>query len=214
MWTESWTTGTWQGRHGLFLEEAGLASSSAPVLNVKSGAEYSQHRTSTSAYTYLWHFWDSDILGGFWQQNPLQEKQKDQLPAIGETFEGDIVLRNLTDPSLAHAHLANPDLLWPRGIVEYKFYWTFPQKHQTSVREAMDYITERTPCVTFVPVNSDSINYVTIISSGSKCASELGMKGGRQMLWLNSGCFRNGLIIPVHELLHTLGFGGLYMGFK
>ena len=94
-------------------------------------------------------------------------------------------------------------------MVEYKFYRTFPPKHQTVVREAMDYITKRTPCVTFVPVDSDSINYVTIVSSGTKCASELGMKGGRQMLWLNSGCFRKGLIVPVHELLHTLGSGGL-----
>ena len=116
---------------------------------------------------------------------------------------------NLTDPSLAEAHLANPDRLWPLGLVEYKFYRTFPPKHQTMVREAMDYITERTPCVTFVQGNSDSINYVTIINHGSKCASDLGMKGGRQMLWLNSECFRNKLIIPVHELLHTLGFRGI-----
>ena len=118
-----------------------------------------------------------------------------------------MVVRNLTDdPLVSNARLADPDLLWPLGIVEYKFYRTFPPKHQTSVREAMDHITSRTPCVTFVPANHDSINYVTIISSGSKCASELGMKGGRQMLWLNSRCFRNGLIVPVHELLHTLGF--------
>ena len=142
------------------------------------------------------------------------EEDPDQLPTIEETFEGDIVLRNLTDPSLADAHLADPDLLWPRGMVEYKFYLTFPPKHQTSVREAMDYITSRTPCVTFVPANNNSINYVTIVSSGSKCASELGMKGGRQMLWLNSGCFRNKLLIPVHELLHTLGFRGVIDGMK
>ena len=58
--------------------------------------------------------------------------------------------------------------------------------------------------MTFVPANSESINYVTIIT-GKMCASELGMKGGKQMLWLNSGCFENGLMTPVHELLHTLG---------
>ena len=128
---------------------------------------------------------------------------------MDEIFEGDMVVRNLTDPLLSNARLADPDLLWPLGMVEYRFYRTFPPKHQTSVREAMDYITERTPCVTFVPADSESINYVTIINSGTKCASELGMRGGRQMLWLNSGCFRNKLMIPVHELLHTLGPGGL-----
>ena len=32
------------------------------------------------------------------------------------------------------------------------------------------------------------------------------MKGGEQMLLLNSRCFDQGLIVPVHELMHTLGF--------
>ena len=122
-------------------------------------------------------------------------------------FEGDIVIRNFTDnPNISNARLADPDLLWPQGIVEYRFYKTFPKSQRTSVMEAMDYITGRTPCVTFVPADAETINYVTIVSSGSKCASQLGMQGGRQMIWLNSGCFRDGLIIPVHELLHTLGF--------
>ena len=125
-----------------------------------------------------------------------------------------MVVRNLTDPLVSNARLANPDLMWPLGMVEYKFYRSFPPKHQTMVREAMDYITERTPCVTFMLADSESINYVTIISSGTKCASELGMRGGRQMLWLNSGCFENGLMIPVHELLHTLGLRGVIDGIK
>ena len=40
------------------------------------------------------------------------------------TIEGDIVLRDsaLTDPRLLDAHLANPDRLWPSGVVEYRFY--------------------------------------------------------------------------------------------
>ena len=32
------------------------------------------------------------------------------------------------------------------------------------------------------------------------------MKGGEQHLYMNTGCFANGLLTPVHELLHTLGF--------
>ena len=69
----------------------------------------------------------------------------------------------------------------------------------------MDYITKLSPCITFVPANSSSPNYVTIYP-GTECKSELGMRGGQQVMYLNSGCFRNGLIVPVHELLHTLGF--------
>ena len=69
----------------------------------------------------------------------------------------------------------------------------------------MDYITKLNPCVTFVPANSSSRNFVTI-DSGPTCSSEVGMRGGEQLLYMNAGCFDNGLIVPVHELMHTLGF--------
>ena len=82
----------------------------------------------------------------------------------------------------------------------------FPfRTHRTVVQNAMQYITDRTPCVTFLPANSSSPNYVMFIP-GTECASELGMKGGEQIVYLNAGCFRNGLIVPVHEILHVLGF--------
>ena len=73
------------------------------------------------------------------------------------------------------------------------------------MRKAMDYITKLTPCVTFVPANSSGRNFVTI-DSGPTCSSEVGMRGGEQLLYMNAGCFDNGLIVPVHELMHTLGF--------
>ena len=73
------------------------------------------------------------------------------------------------------------------------------------MRKAMDYITKLTPCVTFVPANSSSRNFVTI-DSGPTCSSEVGMRGGEQLLYMNAGCFDRGLIVPVHELMHTLGF--------
>ena len=86
-----------------------------------------------------------------------------------------------------------------------KFYKLFLSELRILTRKAMDYITKLSPCVTFVPANSSSPNYVTIYP-GTECKSELGMRGGQQVMYLNSGCFRNGLIVPVHELLHTLGF--------
>ena len=73
------------------------------------------------------------------------------------------------------------------------------------MREAMDLITNNVSCITFVPALPGSINFVTIIN-GAKCSSDLGMKGGEQHIYLNSGCFDDGLVTPVHELLHTLGF--------
>ena len=83
----------------------------------------------------------------------------------------------------------------------------FPREHQLVMKKAMLYITSSTPCVTFVPATSSSVNFVLIIP-GAKCASELGMQGGQQMITLNSACFRAGMIVPVQQLLHTLGFVG------
>ena len=128
------------------------------------------------------------------------------MPTDEEIYEGDIVVRNLSeDQSLHHGHLANFSLLWPQGVVEYRFYRTFPRDHRTSVMEAMAYITRKSPCVTFVPALPESENYVMIGSGGPRCSSELGMRGGKQRIWLNSGCFDEGLTKPVHELMHTLG---------
>ena len=109
------------------------------------------------------------------------------------------------DPSFSHGHLANPNRLWPSGMVEYKWYQTFEKDLRRKVMEAMAYITRKSPCVTFVPALPESENYVMIGSGGPRCSSELGMKGGKQRIWLNSGCFDEGLTKPVHELMHTLG---------
>ena len=73
------------------------------------------------------------------------------------------------------------------------------------MRRAMDYISELVPCITFVQATSSSPNYVTI-TPGSGCKSERGMRGGGQLLYMNASCFNKGLILPVHELMHTLGF--------
>ena len=75
------------------------------------------------------------------------------------------------------------------------------------MQAAMDYITLKSPCVKFVPATKESINYVVILT-GSSCASEVGMKGGSQVLFMNEECFDDdeGLTKPVHELLHAAGF--------
>ena len=41
-----------------------------------------------------------------------------------EMFEGDILVGS---SDILSAHLADPDKLWPSGVVEYKFYKTFPR---------------------------------------------------------------------------------------
>ena len=69
----------------------------------------------------------------------------------------------------------------------------------------MDYLTNMYPCITFVPAKPKSPNFVTIYPS-TKCSSDIGMRGGDQSMYLNSACFDRGMIGPVHELMHTLGF--------
>ena len=76
---------------------------------------------------------------------------------------------------------------------------------KTKTIAAMDYLTNLFPCVKFVPAEPKSPNFVTIYP-GTECKSELGMRGGDQAIHLNSACFERGLIVPVHELMHTLGF--------
>jgi len=138
-----------------------------------------------------------------------EEDHREELPTFDPeaTFEGDILVRSDSHggEEVRDAHLAQPDRLWPSGIVEYKFYRTFPRKHKIMVKKAMRYISNRTSCVTFLPGTSSSLNYVTI-APGPDCSSELGMRGGEQLLYLNSRCFDTGLIVPVHELMHMLGF--------
>ena len=61
------------------------------------------------------------------RKKEFQEREGRQLPV--ERYEGDILVgsSDLSNPSTLSAHLANPDKLWPSGVVEYKFYKTFPR---------------------------------------------------------------------------------------
>ena len=98
-------------------------------------------------------------------------------------LEGDIVVRNpAQDSSALDAYLADPDRLWPSGLVEYKFYKSFPASSQRTVKRAMAYITTRVPCITFEVATSSTVDYVM---DGIKCNSELGRTGGEQVINLN-----------------------------
>jgi len=163
-----------------------------------------------------------DVLSRLWKAGAEIREGRQLVTSSGETtIEGDIVIRDseLTDPLLLDAHLANPDRLWPSGVVEYRFYKTFPASSRKAVKRAMRYISSKVPCIIFQEATPSTVDYVllrdgvkcksliiTLFISGVKCKSELGRTGGQQVLHLNRGCFNRGLMVPVHELLHTLGF--------
>ena len=102
------------------------------------------------------------------------------------TIESDIVVldRGLGNPSALDAHLADPNRLWPSGVVEYKFYHTFPFPRMI-VRRAMDYITSKASCITFQEATEDTVDYVLIRDGADMCNSELGRTGGKQEINLN-----------------------------
>ena len=58
-------------------------------------------------------------------------------------------------------------------------YQFFCSNQSEKMREAMDLITNRVPCITFELATPESINFVTIVN-GADCSSDLGMKGGEQ----------------------------------
>ena len=107
------------------------------------------------------------------------------------TIEGDILVRDGSVPGLGldqtaflDAHLADPSRLWPSGVVEYKFYDTFPAASKKIVLRAMTYISSKVSCITFREATEAAEDYV-LIRDGLKCNSELGRRGGEQKLNLN-----------------------------
>ena len=130
-----------------------------------------------------------EFFRGFFTFLYFQVRGRRQLVS-GQTsmMEGDIIIRtpNHGNPTISlDAPLADPSRLWPRGMVEYRFYSTFPLANRRKVVEAMDYITSKVSCITFHPKTESAVDFVTIYDGANSCSSELGRVGGDQALRLN-----------------------------
>ena len=120
----------------------------------------------------------------------FQERKGRQLPVeTQERYEGDILVgsSDLTNPDTLSAHLANPDMMWPSGVVEYKFYHTFPQQNRAMVLEAMTYISTKVAedCIIFQEATGKTQDYVLIRDGVNVCNSEVGRMGGEQVINLS-----------------------------
>ena len=120
----------------------------------------------------------------------FQERKGRQLPVeTQERYEGDILVgsSDLTNPDTLSAHLANPDMMWPSGVVEYKFYHTFPQQNRAMVLEAMTYISTKVAedCIIFQEATGRTQDYVLIRDGVNVCNSEVGRMGGEQVINLS-----------------------------
>ncbi|KAL7636754.1 UNVERIFIED_CONTAM: hypothetical protein RMT77_012508 [Armadillidium vulgare] len=125
--------------------------------------------------------------------------------------EGDVVLSPGQDPYSVNAEEKNAvgdySLLWPGGVIPYEFsfgYRMLPFEQFLITRAMRD--IERKSCVKFVP-RKDEYDYVKIIFDSYKCYSNVGRRGGEQVLSLGIFCvmfYDRGNVY--HELFHVLGF--------
>lgn len=98
-------------------------------------------------------------------------------------------------------------LLWPNGIVYYKFHSSVDTAMQNIIRGAIREI-ERETCLDF-RVRTRQSDYIEFTGEGSGCSSSsIGKGGGKQFIRLpvfddGSTCRTHG--ITVHEIGHAIG---------
>lgn len=94
--------------------------------------------------------------------------------------------------------------LWPTRTIPYIIEYEYPKGLIKILQKAIDTI-QRSTCVRFKKLDSPltSGDYV-IVTRMKGCWSDIGRRGGAQILSLDIDCFNERTVY--HELLHTLGF--------
>ncbi|XP_033119812.1 bone morphogenetic protein 1-like isoform X2 [Anneissia japonica] len=90
---------------------------------------------------------------------------------------------------------------WPNAEIPYLISQMFDNKTKTLIRQAISTYEKHT-CLTFVPRTNQS-DYV-FFSVGEGCCSNVGRRGGKQIVSIGSGCDTFGTIL--HEIGHLVGF--------
>jgi hypothetical protein len=132
---------------------------------------------------------------------PLGDENSTTAAAV---FEGDIILgKEEIGGKAAHDRFITIHK-WTNGIIPVVLHPDVPNRD--NIIDAMIYIMQNNP-VLFRPAEivdgriTDE-NYVVFVPSAQRCASNLGMRGGAQAVFVPNWC-TTGLL--VHELGHTLG---------
>uniref|UniRef100_A0A224XEZ8 Metalloendopeptidase n=1 Tax=Megacormus gertschi TaxID=1843536 RepID=A0A224XEZ8_9SCOR len=92
---------------------------------------------------------------------------------------------------------------WPGGVVPFvvdKTLIVYPA-YRRVIQKAMNNI-EKKSCVRF-KYRTKEKDYIRLVLS-KRCSSNIGKKGGRQILRLHVSCVNIGIVL--HELMHALGF--------
>ena len=160
----------------------------------------------TSSSENLWHADDPEDLEngaelgaeGIIEKQTLQERNT-------RYQEGDMrvtTLQEMVENGFIGLDVALEDLAkWPSNIIPYVFAKGFNGKR--AIRKAFKHFAQKS-CIKFRPKRAEDKDYIYFYN-GRGCWSYVGNMGGKQHLSLPHYCRLN-LGIPVHEILHSLGF--------
>lgn len=116
-------------------------------------------------------------------------------------YQGDIIL-NLNTITTAGSAIAYESALWPNGVIPYEIQKNFPQDWR--IHDAIAHWEEHTS-IRFVERTADNAsqypNYV-YFQEWRGCASYVGMRGGKQPIYLGLAC---SLGNTIHEIGHAVG---------
>uniref|UniRef100_T1IUP2 Metalloendopeptidase n=1 Tax=Strigamia maritima TaxID=126957 RepID=T1IUP2_STRMM len=132
-------------------------------------------------------------------KTPAFDSSQDPMQVPG-LFEGDISGVNISTILVKNA-IINPAQKWPGGIVPYVIGAEFGREDRLRIAQAVIEFHGRT-CIRLVP-RRDQKDFIFYYRGGG-CMSQVGRKGGQQLISLGHGCVHPGIII--HETLHALGF--------
>jgi len=116
--------------------------------------------------------------------------------------EGDIILRSKASSTRASIIPAIGGTRWPDGKIPFVLADDLPEATSRALNQAIALWREKTG-VEFVPIDREYADYVYIQpAEGTTCSSEVGRKGGRQVINLAPRC---NVMNIAHELGHTIG---------
>ena len=128
-------------------------------------------------------------------------------------FEGDIVLGTVQEfeeaagrqaagdagPTLASIGITGQQFRWPNGVIPYEIDPNMP--NQQRVTDAIAH-WEANTTIRFPLRSSGTFTDFVRFQSGSGCSSQIGRRGGQQVITLGTNCTTGNAI---HEIGHTVG---------
>ncbi|XP_028400521.1 zinc metalloproteinase nas-13-like isoform X2 [Dendronephthya gigantea] len=155
-------------------------------------------------------WFDVDTPGNDASKEEQSPAYDDELPENGQLFEEDIVMDDYVRDVLnglagKRDAVSLQSYRWPERTIYYEFGPNIDYASKLVIRRAIEEYHKYT-CIRFVEKKpgDGAKDYVQFISNGSACYSNVGRRGGMQVVSIGFGCLRLGT--PIHEIMHVLGF--------